>query len=118
VANTRENQQPASSHGLAEQEEKSIKKQDAMTKDELSTQLAAKTGMSKSQALRAVEGVMDVMKQSLIKGENIYLRRFGTFKVIHREEKKARLISEGKTVMVPAHQTVKFISGKELKNAL
>lgn len=89
-----------------------------MTKQELSTALAAKEKLSKSQATDAVEGFMDVLKDALNRGENIYLRGFGTFKIEKRAAKKARIISTGQTVTVPEHNVVKFIPSVELKKTL
>lgn len=89
-----------------------------MTKQELSTALAAKAKLSKSQATDAVEGFMDVLKDALNRGENIYLRGFGTFKIEKRAAKKARIISTGQTVTVPEHNVVKFIPSVELKKTL
>lgn len=87
-----------------------------MTKNDLADALVGKTTLTKSQALNAIEGLMEVTSEAFAKGENIYLRGFGTFRVVERKEKTARNISRGTSVTVPAHHTVKFIPSSELKS--
>lgn len=89
-----------------------------MTKKDLSTKLADRTGMSKSQAHIAVEQVIDIVRAAVLTGENIYLRGFGTIKVINYKETKGRIIKEGKTVIIPAHRAVRFKPCPKLKKAL
>lgn len=89
-----------------------------MTKQELATRLADETGLSRNDALRAVEGMMTVMGDSFVAGHNIYLRGFGTFKVRTTKAKKARLISRGETIILPPRKSVKFIPCEGLKKRL
>ena len=51
---------------------------------------------------------MTVVKYSLSKGENIYLRGFGSFIVKRRAEKTARNINKNTTLIVPAHNIPAF----------
>lgn len=81
----------------------------AMKKKELAARLAETTGLSKSDAIRAVEGIMDVMSEAFAKKDSVFLRGFGTLKVVHRAEKKARNIRLNCEVIIPAHLSVKFI---------
>lgn len=87
-----------------------------MTKNDLADYLVGTTNLTKSQALEAIEGLANGAKDAFSKGENIYLRGFGTFKLEQRAEKKARNITKGTIVTVPAHRTVKFIPSNELKS--
>ena len=89
-----------------------------MTKQELTNRLADETGLSRTDALRAVEGMMTVMSDTFAAGHNIYLRGFGTFKVRTTKPRKARLISRGETIMLPARKSVKFIPCEDLKKRL
>lgn len=54
------------------------------------------------------------MKGSLEKGENVYLRGFGSFILKRRAEKTARNISKNTTVIIPAHDIPAFKPAKEL----
>ena len=51
---------------------------------------------------------MEVVKDSLSNGENVYLRGFGSFVVKYRAEKVARNINKNISVVVPAHDVPAF----------
>lgn len=87
-----------------------------MTKNDLADKLVSNTNLTKSQAIEAIEGLMQTTADAFKRGENIYLRGFGTFRIEKRAEKKARNINQGTSVTVPAHHTVKFIPSSELKS--
>jgi DNA-binding protein HU-beta len=84
-----------------------------MTKAEIVNEIVKKTGLDKVAVDATVEGIMESIKNSMIKGENVYLREFGTFHIKKRAAKTGRNISKGTPVMIPAHNTVKFKPGKE-----
>ena len=50
-----------------------------MTKAEIVTEIAGKTGIEKKDVLNTIEAFMEVVKESLSKEENVYLRGFGSF---------------------------------------
>ena len=74
-----------------------------MTKAEIIKQIVAQTGVEKPTVTAIVEELMATVRQSMIKGENIYLRGFGTFLLKKRAEKTGRNISKGTKVKIPAH---------------
>ena len=86
-----------------------------MTKNDIADKLVSQTTLTKSEALSAIEGLMKIASAALAKGDNIYLRGFGTFRVVERKAKTARNISRGTSVTVPERKVVKFIPCKELK---
>jgi DNA-binding protein HU-beta len=55
---------------------------------------------------------MKVIKNSLAKGDNVYLRGFGSFVVKRRAEKTGRNISKNTTVIIPAHNVPAFKPAK------
>lgn len=55
---------------------------------------------------------MNVVKDSLAHGENVYLRGFGSFIVKERAEKTARNISKNTTIVIPAHNVPAFKPAK------
>ncbi|MBQ9203450.1 MAG: integration host factor subunit beta [Prevotella sp.] len=87
-----------------------------MTKNDIADELVSQTTFTKSQALNAIDGLMKIASNAFAKGENIYLRGFGTFRVVERKAKTARNIRWGTSVTVPAHHAVKFIPSNELKD--
>jgi len=89
-----------------------------MTKAELVRAVAEKTGADQPTVLAIVAATMDVIKDSLIEKENVYLRGFGTFGLKHRAEKTARNISKNTTLVVPAHDLPHFKPCKEFVEAM
>jgi DNA-binding protein HU-beta len=83
-----------------------------MTKAEVVNEIAEKTGVEKIAVQAAVETFMKVIKNSLGKGDNVYLRGFGSFVVKRRAEKTGRNISKNTTVIIPAHNIPAFKPAK------
>lgn len=83
-----------------------------MTKAEVVNDIAEKTGVEKVAVQAAVETFMKVIKNSLAKGDNVYLRGFGSFVVKRRAEKTGRNISKNTTVIIPAHNVPAFKPAK------
>ncbi len=79
-----------------------------MTKADIVNEIARSTGIDRSSVLDTVEKFMDVVKDSLANGENVYLRGFGSFIVKTRREKTARNISKNTTIVVPEHNIPAF----------
>ena len=84
-----------------------------MTKDELATEIARKTGIEKVQVLKTIESLMETVKLNMSKNKNIYLRGFGTFLVKKRAKKTARNISKNTSIIIPAHFIPSFKPSKE-----
>jgi DNA-binding protein HU-beta len=84
-----------------------------MTKAEIVAEIANKTGIEKVAVQATVEAFMETMKQSMVKGENIYLRGFGTFLLKKRAAKTGRNITKNTAVKIPAHMIPAFKPSKE-----
>jgi DNA-binding protein HU-beta len=89
-----------------------------MTKAEIVTEIANKTGVEKVAVQAVVEGFMETIKTSMVNGENIYLRGLGTFLLKKRAEKLGRIISKNTAIVVPAHIIPAFKPSKEFVNAV
>ena len=83
-----------------------------MTKADLVSDISNKTGVERIAVQAAVEAFMDSIKLSLEKGENVYLRGFGSFVVKERAEKTGRNISKNTTLIIPAHNIPSFKPAK------
>lgn len=83
-----------------------------MTKADIVSNIAEETGLDRTEALRAVESFMNSIKNSLAKGDNVYLRGFGSFVVKERAEKTGRNISKNTTIIIPAHNIPTFKPAK------
>ena len=83
-----------------------------MTKAEIVTEIAEKTGIEKVAVQATVEHFMKVIKTSMTKGENVYLRGFGSFVVKKRAQKTGRNISKNTTIIIPEHFIPSFKPAK------
>ena len=83
-----------------------------MTKADIVSEIAKKTGVEKTQIQTIVYAFMDEVKGSLEKNENVYLRGFGSFIIKTRAEKVARNISKNTTITIPAHNIPAFKPAK------
>jgi len=89
-----------------------------MTKAELISEIAISTGYDKTTTGVIVEAMMKSIKNNMAKGDNVYLRGFGSFVVKARKEKMARNISARTTVFVPAHCVPSFKPSPEFDDAV
>ncbi len=87
-----------------------------MTKADVVNEIAKKTGIDKLTVLATVESFMDVVKESLINKENVYLRGFGSFIIKERAQKTARNISKNTSMIIPAHHIPAFKPSKSFVN--
>ena len=83
-----------------------------MTKADIVNEISKRTGVDKVTVLSSVESFMDVVKESLIKEENVYLRGFGSFIIKKRAKKTARNISKNTTIIIPEHNIPSFKPAK------
>jgi len=85
-----------------------------MNKSELIATIAEVGGMTKVRAQQALDQVLANMADAMEKGERVTLSGFGTFRVVERAEQKGRNPQTGQSILIPAHNVVKFRPGKHL----
>src|ERR1019366_5460217 len=83
-----------------------------MTKADIINDVASKTGIEKVAVKASIEAFMKSVKDSMVNGDNIYLRGFGSFIVKRRAEKTGRNISKNTTIIIPAHYIPAFKPAK------
>ena len=83
-----------------------------MTKADILKEIAMSTGLDKAAVLTTIEKFMEVMKDSMANGNNVYLRGFGSFIIKTRKEKTARNISKNTIIKVPEHKIPAFKPSK------
>lgn len=71
-------------------------------------EIAQKTGIDKADVAASLEGFFTVVKNALAKGDNVYIRQFGSFVVKHRKEKVGRIISKNESITIPSHNVPAF----------
>ncbi len=89
-----------------------------MTKAEIVSSIAEKSGLEKADVLRVVEDLMVEVKDALESGTNVYLRGFGSFIVKKRAEKTGRNITKNTTIKIPAHNIPAFKPAKVFVEAV
>ena len=68
---------------------------------------------------KIVQETLDIIRDALIEGRNIELRKFGVFEIQVRKARVGRNPNKPETdVMIPRRAVVKFKAGKELKEGL
>lgn len=83
-----------------------------MNKTELIAAVAEKAGLTKIDARKAVDAVIDTTKEVLKKDDKLTLIGFGTFSVVKRDARKGINPRTKKAIKIPAKKLVKFKAGK------
>ena len=83
-----------------------------MTKADIVNEVAKATVIEKTTVQTVLEASMDSIKDSLAKGQPVYLRGFGSFIIKPRAEKAARNITRNTTMTIPAHDIPAFKPAK------
>ena len=89
-----------------------------MTKAELVTEVAAKSGLSKKDAENAINKVIETITDTLAKGESVQLVGFGTFEVRERAARKGVNPRTKQVIDIEATKVPAFKAGRALKNAV
>ena len=81
--------------------------------------ISEETGIAQKQVLQVVQGTFDRISDALAKGETVELRNFGVFAVKIRKARVGRNPKQPETdVPIPSRAMVKFIAGKEMREAV
>ena len=89
-----------------------------MNKNDLIAAVAENSGLTKSDAANAVEGVFDAIQKALAGGDEVRLVGFGTFAVAKRKASMGRNPRTGEPMSIKASNQPKFKAGKGLKDAV
>ena len=89
-----------------------------MNKKELVDVMAAKTDSSGAAADRAVDALVEIISDTLKKGDSLTLPRFGTFEVRERAARTGRNPKTGEELKIAASKVAAFKPGAALKAAV
>ncbi|MCQ2214886.1 MAG: integration host factor subunit beta [Bacteroidales bacterium] len=84
-----------------------------MTKADIVNEVAKGTGYEKVMVQKIIEAFMDSVKTSMEKGNDVFLRGFGSFVITKRAAKTARNISKNTTIVIPERFVPVFKPSKE-----
>jgi len=86
-----------------------------MKKSDLVSVVAKKTGLSKKDVNAVLDAAIEAIEEALKKGDKVSFIGFGSFEVVKRAPRVARVPGTNKEVKIPASKSVKFKVGKKLK---
>ncbi len=89
-----------------------------MNKNDLVAAVTNTSGLSKADAVKAVDAVFDAIMVALKTGDEVRLVGFGTFNVTERAASEGRNPRTGEKITIPASRMPKFKPGKQLKDAI
>ena len=87
-----------------------------MNKTELISAMAEKAQITKVDARRALDAMLETVAENLEKGEDVVLMGFGTFTTVKREGRKGINPLNKKPITIPAKRMPRFKAGATLKN--
>ena len=89
-----------------------------MNKSDLIDAVAGDADVSKAEAARVVDAVIDSITRALKKGDTVTLVGFGTFQVRERAARSGSNPKTGETIKIGASKNPAFKAGKALKDAV
>jgi DNA-binding protein HU-beta len=87
-----------------------------MNKSDLIAAISEKTGSTKKDAEASLNAFVDVVTESLVKGDKVQLVGFGSFEVRKRAARKGRNPQTKEEIKIPASKAPVFKAGKALKD--
>lgn len=89
-----------------------------MNKSELVDSIASGAGVTKADAGRVLESLMNTVTGALKSGDQVVLTGWGTFTAENRSARTGRNPQTGETIEIKASRVAKFKPGKSLKEAV
>lgn len=89
-----------------------------MTKSELIDQVADRADLTKSEATRAIDAVLETVEDALRRGSEVALSGFGKFHVGERGARQGVNPRTGERIQIPASRVPRFTAGSGLKSAV
>ncbi len=95
-----------------------MKQGDKISKLEFVEKLAKDTGLSKTDAARAIESFIEQVTKALARGKKVTLTGFGTFSMRRRAARTGRNPQTNETIKIAASNVPAFKPGKGLRDRL
>lgn len=86
-----------------------------MTKKEIVMKIADETDIKQIDVKKSVQRALDLIIESLSRGQTVELRNFGIFKVKSRKARVGRNPKTGESVRIPEKKVVAFKAGLVMK---
>lgn len=89
-----------------------------LTKADLIERIRFNNDLTKKQATYIVETTIDLIKDTLVTGEDVMISGFGKFRVKEKAERKGRNPATGEDKMISARRVVTFKCSGNLRNKI
>ena len=89
-----------------------------MTKSEFVDQVAARTGLARKDASKAVDAALETIQEALERGSDVTFSGFGKFHVAQRGAREGRNPRTGETMQIAESKVPRFTAGSGLKKAV
>lgn len=89
-----------------------------MTKQSLVNYVAEEAGLTKADATKALDAVMNGITEGLKSEKKVTLTGFATFTAVHKDAREGRNPRTGEKVQIPARTAINIKAGSKLKDAL
>ena len=89
-----------------------------MTKIELAKQLHQELGIKQKEAADHVEALLDLIKETLAKGENVKISGFGIFEVRDKNARRGRNPQTGESITIESRRVLTFKPSAILKEGI
>ncbi|HWB83854.1 MAG TPA: HU family DNA-binding protein [Bryobacteraceae bacterium] len=92
--------------------------QKSVTKKDLVGKIAVDAGLTRAQASRALDALLDGIQASLLRGDRVTISGFGTFGLSHHKARRVRDPRNGNAIEIAARQVPRFAPGPDLRSAI
>ena len=89
-----------------------------LTKHEIAHSISRQTGLSKTRATDVLESLLEIIKQTLEKGDKVLISGFGKFYVRQKNPRMGRDPSTGNELPLDARRVVLFRYSEKLKRRI
>ena len=89
-----------------------------LTKAAITEIISTKNNLSPSEARETIEALLEIIKSTLVSGDNIMVSGFGKFQVNEKKQRRGRNPSTGKEMMLDGRRVVTFRCSGELKGRI
>lgn len=88
----------------------------ALTKFGIVEQLQSELGFPKKESVDTVESLLEIIKSTLVAGEDVLVSGFGKFCVKDKKERKGRNPATGEDAILSARRVVTFRCSRTLRS--
>lgn len=90
----------------------------SLTKIEITNAIYEKLGIPKKDCSNIVESLFDILKDELVKGNDVLISGFGKWSIRSKKARKGRNPQTGATLRIDARRVITFKSSNVLRDAV